>query len=200
MKINSILASGFMYELFGLLIGGNASRSIFVKEYIRPNDEDAILDIGCGPGSMFPFLPSTIKYTGFDSSQEYISLAKKRFGERGAFFCENIKDAKIKNHIFDIAIASGVIHHLDDTEVLYLFNLVKSVLKNNGRFITIDPVYEINQSPAAKWIISQDRGLYVRDFEQYRLLANTVFERIKVEIRHDLLRMPYTHIIMECEN
>ncbi|RKZ63742.1 MAG: class I SAM-dependent methyltransferase, partial [Candidatus Parabeggiatoa sp. nov. 3] len=46
--------------------------------------------------------------------------------------------------------------------------------------------------------ISKDRGQNVRTQEGYLELASQVFSNITTDIRHDLLRIPYTHFILEC--
>jgi hypothetical protein len=50
----------------------------------------------------------------------------------------------------------------------------------------------------AQFILSNDRGKYVRTKDAYFRLAAEVFKDIQVNIHNDLLRIPYTHIIMEC--
>lgn len=46
----------FVYQLFNFLIGADASRLQIVRTYIRPNEGDKILDIGCGPADILAFL------------------------------------------------------------------------------------------------------------------------------------------------
>ncbi len=196
LQLRSVLSIPFMYDLFGWLIGGNSSRATFVKQYVHPNKGDRVLDIGCGPGSIIPFLPIGTEYVGFDASQKYIDFAKKHFDGKGTFICEQVSCASITQQSFDIVLAMGILHHLDDVEALSLFKLAKSALKSNGKLVTIDPVYTDNQPKLAKWIISKDRGDYVRNERDYSLLANQVFLDNHIEIRHDLLRIPYSHIII----
>jgi hypothetical protein len=54
------------------------------------------------------------------------------------------------------------------------------------------------QSGMARWIIKLDRGNHVRTRDEYIALASRQFRNVRVTILHDLLRIPYTHIIMEC--
>jgi hypothetical protein len=92
----------------------------------------------------------------------------------------------------------GILHHLDDGEALQLFHLAQTALKPGGRLITLDGVFVQKQSPCARYIISKDRGQNVRTQQGYLQLASQVFSTITTSIRHDLLRIPYTHIILEC--
>lgn len=196
--IRSILSLPSMYSLFGWLLGGNRSRPIFVENYIRPQKGDRILDIGCGPGDLIPYLPE-VEYLGFDLSEQYIEMAQKRFGNYATFRCERVSTSNLtQQSYFDLVLAVGILHHLDDDEALKLFQIAQTVLKPGGRLITFDGVFVDNQSPCAKWIISKDRGQNVRTKDGYIALASKIFPDISCNIRHDLLRIPYTHIILEC--
>lgn len=196
--IRSILSIPAVYRLFGVLIGSASYRQVLARQYICPKSRDRVLDIGCGPGDMFPYLPN-VEYLGFDLSQKYIQAARSRFGDRATFVCESVSTTTLKqSSYFDIVLAMGILHHLDDVEAIQLFQLAKTALKPGGRLITFDGVFTNDQSACARYIISKDRGQNVRTKNGYYQLATQVFPQIVVNIRHDLLRIPYTHIILEC--
>ena len=193
----SILAIPHAYRLFAKLVGGQA-RSLFAAKYIRPKDGDRILDIGCGPADILLYLPS-VEYVDLDISQKYINSARKHFGSRGTFITKKIcRDLINEFSSFDIVLAMGVIHRLNDNEATDLFELAQSALKPDGRLITLDGCYIKNQSLISRLILSIDRGRYVRTKDQYLALASKIFTNIKASVHQDLLRIPYTHIIMEC--
>src|ERR1035438_2359647 len=73
--IRPILDQPFFYESYHKLIGPAYRSRVLVEEYIRPRPGDRILDIGCGPGNMLPYLPEC-RYTGFDVNQSYITSAR----------------------------------------------------------------------------------------------------------------------------
>ena len=199
-SILSILNISGIYSFCHRIVGGFLSLSIYVKEYVRPQVNDKILDIGCGPGDILRYLPN-VEYIGFDMSQQYIDSAKKRFGNRGTFLCNKVsKEAIRETSSFDIVLACGILHHLSEDEVLQLFELSRSVLKPEGRLVTLDGCYMDGQSQIVRYILSKDRGRYVRTREGYLRLASKIFSNIKVNIRNDLFRIPYTSIIMECSN
>lgn len=196
--IRSVLSIPAIYTLFKLIIGGSSSRTTLVREYVRPKCGDRILDIGCGPGDTLPYLPD-VDYVGFDASQEYTKAAQTRYGNRATFICQQVSTTTLKEpSCFDIVLAIGILHHLDDAEALQLFQLAQAALKPGGRLITFDGVFVEKQSPLARYIISRDRGQNVRTQEGYLAIASQVFSTITVSIRHDLLRIPYTHLILEC--
>ena len=107
------------------------------------------------------------------------------------FNCSRVSTEKLGGmEKFDIAITMSVLHHLNDDEAIDLFRLARSTLVEGGRLATMDPCYVDGQSRAARYIISRDRGLNVRSEDGYRTLAEQVFERVNVTIRHDLLFTP----------
>ena len=124
-------------------------------------------------------------------------FANKKYSNRGVFICESIATySPDKINYFDIALASGLLHHLDDENSIKLLKTINNVLKPGGRLVTLDNIYIKNQSYIARYLISKDRGHNVRTLEKYLELGNTVFTNIEYQIIHDLLRVPYTHIVM----
>ena len=197
--IHRVLSNPGVYRCMSSLLWGTRSYEIFVNTYIRPKTGDKILDIGCGPGDILGFLPP-VEYWGFDMNEEYITSARTRFSGKGQFFCKKVsRDAIPGKDIFDIVLACGVFHHLTDDEAVEMFELAHTLLKPNGRFITLDCVYVQGQSYFVRLFLSIDRGKYVRSQGQYQTIAQKYFSDIKVSIRSDLLRLPYNHIIMECQ-
>jgi cyclopropane fatty-acyl-phospholipid synthase-like methyltransferase len=194
----SILSFPPMYKLFARSIGASHCRHFLAEKCIRAKVGDRILDIGCGPGDILEYLQD-VDYLGFDMSPEYIYAAKKRFGNKGQFFCDLVTKNTVKeNSTFDIVIALGILHHLNDNKALELFDLAWKALKLGGRLITFDGCYMKNQSPLTRFILSKDRGQYVRTEQEYLRLTNQIFPSVKTTISNNLLRIPYTHIILEC--
>ena len=195
-----LLEKPALYQLFSRLVGAESSRAEFVEKYVRPRAGDAVLDVGCGPADILDHLPE-VGYFGFDISPSYIESARRRYGDRGQFFCERVSEARAfaeREGTFDIVLAIGILHHLDDGEARDLFSLARRALRAGGRLVTLDPCYVAGQSAIARYLASRDRGRFVRTEAQYRALAQPAFGEVKSTVRHDLLRMPYTHIILEC--
>ncbi len=194
-KLKHILHFPGIYRCFTTLISKNCGYRL-VNEIIKPSGDESILDIGCGPADIAAFLSPSVKYTGFDISHEYIAAAKKRFGNRGNFICAPVSSFSVVNS-FDIVIAIGVLHHLDDDEAQRLCSLAKLALKPGGRFITMDGCYEENQNPVAHWLLKNDRGGNIRTKDKYIEIAQKSFPDVSAEIMHDMLRLPYSHCIMQ---
>lgn len=199
-RLTAILSLPGGYRLFQRLVGGDLKER-YVAEYVKPRAGDKILDIGCGPGDMLGYLPA-VDYLGLDISPEYIEAAKRRFGTAGRFLCADVGHATIEEERgqFDLVLATGVLHHLDDQPAARLFELASVALRPGGRLITFDGCYVPDQSRVARWILGADRGKHVRTRDEYVRLARAHFSLIQTHIRHDLLRIPYTHIIQFCSN
>lgn len=197
-RIYSVLALPAVYRLFGRAIRGDAYR-IYMAEYVRPRGGERVLDIGCGPGDILRYLP-VIDYLGFDINPKYIKAAEARFGTRGRFFCGDVGIAAFeeRNGTFDLVLATGILHHLDDKRADRLFQMAHRALTPGGRLVTFDGCFEEGQSQFARFVVSRDRGEFVRCREEYLRLARQHFAKIEASVRHDLLRIPYTHLILQC--
>jgi SAM-dependent methyltransferase len=181
------------------LLGGRRGRAIYIADYVRPFEGARILDIGCGPGSLVPFLPERIEYVGYDLNPEYIETARRLYSGRGEFFCADAgESSKVNLHqsTFDIVMANSLLHHLDDHQVHDLLESAWRFLKPGGVLMTIDPVFVPGQNPIARYLISNDRGRSVRTPEGYSALVARRFPKIESAVRYDLLRVPYTNFIM----
>ena len=186
------------YRAFQDMVGKNYYARL-LAEHANSTPGEKVLDIGCGPGHILASLAGA-NYTGFDISQEYIEAAQKRFGSRGRFWCSDVGLAAIEQErgTFHLALAIGVLHHLDDEQATKLFELARLALRPDGRLVTSDGCFVPEQSRIARWALEKDRGKFVRSPEEYVRLAAVCFRKVEARVRHDLLRIPYTHLIMRC--
>lgn len=198
--IRSVLAHPAIYDLSQTVFGATRSREILVREYIQVPDFGTILDIGCGTGEIVPFLPKSVAYWGFDLSADYIRAARKRHGDRGRFECADVGEHAVGDlaSSVDVVIAVGVLHHVDDGTARSLVESAHASLKDQGRLVTMDPVFAEGQSRISRNLVSRDRGMNVRSPDGYRNLVENRFTSVDVTVRHNLLRFPYSHCIMEC--
>jgi SAM-dependent methyltransferase len=186
-----------VYSRFADCIGGDA-RSVYAREYVSPAPGQRIIDIGCGPADIVAELPDSVEYVGIDMNPQYIESARTRFGHRATFHCHSISPFGASPARFDIAMANGVLHHLDDAQALDLLLLARASLAEGGRLVTLDGCYMAKQSSIARLLLKMDRGRHVRAPEAYVELARRAFGTVVPHVRHDLLRIPYTHLIMQC--
>jgi SAM-dependent methyltransferase len=197
--LRALLTRPAIYEAFQRAVGARHYREVLAGQYLRVAPGARVLDIGCGPGDMVEWLPDA-KYVGFDPSDAYISAAKERYGERADFHVGDVREADPEMlGSFDVVIAIGVLHHIDDVAAAQLIALAAAVLRPGGRLVTVDPCFSPEQSALSRKVVSMDRGGNVRSADAYRSLAARSFDTVRLTERHDLLRIPYTHLIVECE-
>jgi SAM-dependent methyltransferase len=195
----SALSFPAVYDSYQSLVGAPRCHQRFITEMVCPLATDRVLDIGCGVGASVRYLPAGVRYVGIDLSEAYIARARSDYAARGEFFCVDVAAAKAEAlGRFDLAFSFGVLHHLSDEVVARVVELVRTVVRPGGKFVTIDPCYLPGQSPIAKLLIDNDRGEFVRDVQGYAQLM-VGLGTVRSTIYQDLLRIPYTQLVMEIE-
>ena len=116
-----------------------AGRSAFVQLLDRSIDGDAsVLELGCGTGQLSLFLATAERrVVGADLSRASLQLAQdaaSRYRLRDVRFVEtDLRAPGLRKHAFDVAIASGVLHHTPDPRAS--FAAVVRLLKPGGTVV-----------------------------------------------------------------
>lgn len=193
--VRSILSIPRAYRLAQRAVGADRFRRRLVTDVLRVGSEERILDLGCGTGDILDALP-TVDYIGFDHSADYIEEARAAYGDRGEFIVATSDGVEDLARDRSLAMMIGVLHHLDDDEALAALRLAAAKLTDAGRFVSIDPTFVPGQSTIARILAKNDRGKHVRTPDEIAALAEAVFESVQTEVRHDMLRVPYSHVIV----
>ena len=197
--LRSLLAMPAMYIFFQRFIGGEQLLELVIMKNLNFKEGDRLLDMGCGPASILRALPKAIIYDGYDFNEEYINYARKKYKDKGSFYCKRVSEVLSTDNKYQIALASALLHHLNDLEAISLFNIAYKSLEPGGYLLTIDSVYHVGQSKLSKFIISYDRGQYVRTLEGYESLAKQYFTKVDIQIIEGWSKfLPYTLIVMKC--
>lgn len=195
--LRTLLKFTAVYNAFQRAVGAERARRIFARDYAKAGPGQRVLDIGCGTAEILPYLGPVV-YEGFDPNLRYIEDARRLYPTQ-TFFCSRVSGQTLRDRdAYDLIIAMFVLHHLEDVEATDLFRLAASKLKPGGRLVTIDPCYAPGQSRFARWMLGNDRGRFIRDEHTYHALAARVFPQPRADVRHDLLRIPYSHCILTC--
>jgi SAM-dependent methyltransferase len=193
-----ILSLPQAYRALQGLVGGERAWRSYIETVIGARDGERLLDLGCGPGHVVPWLPK-VEYHGLDIDEDYIAEGRARFGDRAKFYRRPMSaDAAADLGKFDVVVATGVLHHLDDATAASLFECAKAALKPGGRLVTCDGVKGEKAHPIANLLVSMDRGEFVRPRAAYEALARKYFDDVRISVRHDLSRVPYVHCVMQC--
>jgi len=196
--IYSLLSNTFFYSLVQKVMSGTSFRKKIVKKYITKHNVK-VLDIGCGPAEILDTLPK-IKYYGFDINPIYINSAKKKYENKGKFFCKKFTNKNTKYlPKFDHVLLLGVLHHLSDKEINTLMPNIKKVLKRKGNIITLDNIFIHKQNFIAKFLIQMDKGENVRSRKGYLNILKNHFKKINSKIYHQKF-IPYTWFVANCTN
>jgi len=190
----------FLYNLFQEAIGGNTLRRKFVQSHVRAKPGDKIIDIGCGPAQILPWLPA-VDYLGFDVNPACIASAKRTHAGRGTFVVGDTAslcdDSRFRNA--DIVIGLGILHHLGDEDAEHCIQFAHRALKEGGRFVSLEACWLSNQGFLSRYIMSKDRGQNIRTEQRYRQLAGDVFKNVNAWVDAKPMRIPYAIVILECQ-
>jgi SAM-dependent methyltransferase len=192
--VRAVLSLAPAYRFAQNALGAQRFRDALTQQYIRATADDRVIDVGCGTADILDHLPD-LDYLGFDPSDRYVADARSRFGARAQFVTTA---ADVAGHSPDrtLALAVGVLHHMDDNLAASTIALAARTLVDDGRMVTIDPTIIDGQPRVARLLAEQDRGRHVRGPEATKTLFDH-FAEVKVTVRHDLLRVPYSHVIVE---
>jgi SAM-dependent methyltransferase len=132
----------------------------------------------------------------------YIDYAKQLFKDNPKchFYHKILTEEGVKEfNNFDIVIATGVMHHLDDPIVISMLRLAKLALKPGGRLITYDPGKFDKMSLYEKFFVKYDRGRSIRFERDYAALIGQVFTRFKSSTPY-LTYFKVRNVVFECFN
>ena len=201
--IYNALSFGWIYDCFQYLVGSKRAKQWLVRNIWKCKAGEKVVDMGCGTGEDFVHLPENIDYIGFDISEEYIKLARKRHHHKARFLVATAEELTNQTDCplqeADLILCTGLLHHLNDNEAIKLLQLAKHIMKPTGRLCCFEPTFLIHQGWFSKYITKMDRGQNVRSEQAWRDLFGRVFASFSCEIATGLISIPYYHIIVQCK-
>ena len=196
-QIYNFINNPLIYKIIQGIMSGTSLRNSIIKKNIKKSNLK-ILDIGCGPAQILEHIPQC-DYYGYDIDNRSIQYAKKKYHQKNYhFYCKKFNKTELKKlPKFDFIIFFGILHHLSNKEVYEILKLCKKIMKKNSKLLTEDPILLENQNVIAKFLIKKDRGLNVRDKQEYINLLKKHFKKIKNKVTHQYF-IPYTWFTTVC--
>jgi len=203
--LKRLLTFSRLYESFQThILGGKQARMWLTKNLWKLESGDTVVDIGCGSATVLEYMPSDIAYYGVDISENYIKTAREKFSTRGSFFLGTarvlIDNSSLRGTKADLVLCNGLLHHLPDDEATEVLELGKQLLKPEGRLVCLEATFLMRQTRLSRRMVSMDRGKYVRSEQEWKNLIAKAFDSYSTHVLTGLIRIPYTHIIIECFN
>ena len=181
------------------MLGIRGGRNVLFRDWIRVEPGAQVLDIGCGIGSLSRHLGPAV-YVGADLDWRCLRHGASRYRRRASFVrCDVTRSWPFREHGFDCVFGFGVLHHLSDTQALFLLREARRMLKEGGVLYTVDPFTAEGQSWVKRGLLAMDRGEHIRPSSDYRRLVEAVFTRVSHMMSDDLLRIPYDLLMMRCQ-
>lgn len=202
--LRKLLTNPSLYVIFQRLLGGNGVGKFLAESFWKLRGGETIVDIGCASGFVLDYMPDDVKYYGVDISKEYIDAAHKKFSTRGTFFLGTARDLLTNNDIplgkVDLVTCNGLLHHLTDDEAIEVLEISKQLLKPNGKLVCLEATFLTRQTRLSRRMVSMDRGRYVRSEQEWKDLIGNTFYSYSTSVVTGLIRIPYTHIVIQCVN
>lgn len=192
---NRLLGTSTGYWSMKRFFAADSANRTIVHEYLQPDAGEVILDVGCGVGDIVNYMGDAT-YVGIDQNLSYINTAKKKSPNAGTFINASVEELpRLGLAQFDKVILIGVLHHLDDPIVADLMAALPAVMKPDAQLVVAENVWTPDQATTARVLIALDRGRNVRSVDGYERFIAPHFDDVHSELRHDLLRFPYTYVI-----
>ena len=110
----------------------------WIEQEIDVEKEHTLIDLGCAQGELIHFLRSrldNVSFTGIDSSEGLINLAKENHKEAADFYVADIEEYTTHKK-YDFLVICGVIEYLDCPAKI--IKNINSMLKDDGRAIIVN--------------------------------------------------------------
>mmetsp|Transcript_126475 Transcript_126475/g.300358 ORF Transcript_126475/g.300358 Transcript_126475/m.300358 type:complete len:267 (-) Transcript_126475:152-952(-) len=154
------------------VVAQHASRTVEnCANFLIPHlqEDFALLDVGCGPGSITRGFAKYVKsVTGVDNSESVIAQAQKALGETGSegieFQTASVYDLPFQDATFDVVYAHQVLQHL--SEPVAALREMRRVCKAGGLIGVKDAIYSTMRGSPALPGIDKWRDVYMATARQ----------------------------------
>ena len=170
-------------RLLDTYLGLYKKRSDVLRKWGCLQSNPSVLDIGCGIGQYADI--SKGKYLGVDLNERYIKYARKRHHESNqSFVCTDVVTGLHESSKFDLVLMVDFLHHISDENISSI--LIAATHLTKGHMAIFEPCPD-QTHPFGRWLISHDRGAYMRNPAMLKELinnvpGNTIIEKIPLKL------------------
>jgi SAM-dependent methyltransferase len=132
-----------VYDTALEVLGFGRSFKAAVAELAEVEPGEAVLDLGCGTGTLLQALVARqpgARFTGIDPDPHVLAVARRRLpgSTRVAVVEGYAQDLPFPDSAFDLVISTLIFHHLPDPVKIAALSEVRRVLAPLGRFLLVD--------------------------------------------------------------
>ena len=197
-KMKKILEIPLVYNCFQHCTGYYKFMIQKVSESIQEINPTSVVDLGCGPGMLLQKRMINNNYLGIDISSKYTTQAEmnaRKLSIQSFFEVKEVEKVNYEKYSDflgggPIFLALGLFHHLPNEDLKLLLKQIKKT-QSNVQILSIDPVFIDDQDFVSKYIVSQDRGKFVRHKDDLiEILLQDSFKPKKLEVGKEFTRLP----------
>lgn len=162
-RIDRLFERPLVFNAYQRLVDGGKLRQI--RRFLGGLPFESVLDIGCGTGNWSGLTRD--EYLGVDTSPSFVAAARARHreDEQKRFLLADASELEL-THSFDLCIMISVLHHLSDAKALAVLDRVGARCRN----LFVLDLYPVRWNPLSQVLYALDRGDYVRDPIEQRIL------------------------------
>ena len=194
-----LLSLGVIYNLFQEFIGSDLFWSQYLARHLGDVSGMAILDLGCGTSTILNYLPDTVEYLGVEPSEQYVQQAIREYNSRGKWVAKTGSELETDEDLhgcYDLVMANGVFHHLNDDEAFQMARIAHKLLRAGGRFVSIDCSFVEGMKSYGRLLTSMDRGKFVRTPVEYERFMHKYFPSCNMCIDSDMSKLGYVYTVL----
>ena len=156
-----------VWNILQNVVGANQWKLV-VYPSVFENQNGKLLDFGCSIGNTTPAF-FNFDYIGLDVDSEAILAAQKRYAQHTnvKFYALDITKTKLPEKDFDHILFATAGHHIPDTEITLIIDILLTYLKPTGHLHFFDIFRQPGVDGFTTRLLTRfDQGKFIRTLEQ----------------------------------
>jgi ubiquinone/menaquinone biosynthesis C-methylase UbiE len=152
---SNTIAKRYNFDYHGSIIMKSHDEDFVLYVAENYQKRDRVLDLGCGPASMWPLWEKYLKeprlLIGVDISEGMIKECKRLF-PKGDFRVGSVLELPLESGSIDLIIAASVLHHIPDDHLRGALEEMHRVLDEHGTIVGREPVLKGRLGEDSGWL------------------------------------------------